>query len=105
VIGLLAGGIFFVGTTFCACAAIAQLGERETEDPNAGYDRRLPSDGPGFNSRRTHRLVFFLFLFAFFSVEELKFYRLDVYPWWRVAGPFWPAHGGWTMVAHQWRNG
>ncbi len=30
-----------------------------TIEPNArswssGYDRRLPSDGPGFNSRRTH---------------------------------------------------
>lgn len=30
-----------------------------TLEPNArswssGYDRRLPSDGPGFNSRRTH---------------------------------------------------
>jgi hypothetical protein len=24
---------------------------------SSGYDRRLPSDGPGFNSRRTHFLL------------------------------------------------
>ena len=27
---------------------------------SSGYDRRLPSDGPGFNSRRTQFLLFFL---------------------------------------------
>ena len=27
---------------------------------SSGYDRRLPSDGPGFNSRRTH-ISFFIF--------------------------------------------
>ena len=27
-----------------------------------GYDRRLPSDGPVFNSRRAHVFAFFLFL-------------------------------------------
>ena len=35
-------------------------GNHEARSWSSGYDRRLPSDGPGFNSRRTQ--LFFLFL-------------------------------------------
>lgn len=36
---------------------------------SSGYDRRLPSDGPGFNSRRTHVFSFLVNLVAdFFNI-------------------------------------